>query len=188
MTNDTLRPNECLACGSASLEGRVEDQSFDYGNGKSAATLQARVPMYRCRDCDFDFMAADGMAAREEAVRRHLRVLAPKDVVQIRRKWNLSRAAFAELTGIGVASLARWETGQLIQNASADRLLRLCLIAENIERLRIIVSPDYPQSAPTAAIVAQGKFKTIDAGNAQLLNAASQFKLRTPASLNAIPA
>jgi hypothetical protein len=35
----------------------------------------------------------------------------------------MTRAAFAELTRLGDASLARWEKGLLIQNPANDQLL-----------------------------------------------------------------
>jgi hypothetical protein len=37
----------------------------------------------------------------------------------------MSQADFAKVTGFGLASVKRWETGALIQNQAADRLLRL---------------------------------------------------------------
>jgi hypothetical protein len=37
----------------------------------------------------------------------------------------MSQAEFAKVTGFGIASVKRWETGALVQNQSADRLLRL---------------------------------------------------------------
>ena len=37
----------------------------------------------------------------------------------------MSQAEFAKVTGFGLASVKRWETGAIVQNQSADRLLRL---------------------------------------------------------------
>ena len=48
----------------------------------------------------------------------------------------MTRAAFAEMTRLGEASLARWEKGLLIQNPANDQLLYLLRFPENVERLR----------------------------------------------------
>ena len=37
----------------------------------------------------------------------------------------MSRAAFAEFTGLGEATIKRWETGTVAQNRANDRYLRL---------------------------------------------------------------
>lgn len=61
--------------------------------------------------------------------------LTEAEIVQIRKRWGLSREKFAKLTGIGEASLARWEGGYLVQNAAMDNYLRLLDHQENIQRL-----------------------------------------------------
>jgi hypothetical protein len=47
----------------------------------------------------------------------------------------MSRAAFAQLTKLGEATIARWERGGLIQNAAHDQFLYLLTFEENIKRL-----------------------------------------------------
>jgi hypothetical protein len=44
---------------------------------------------------------------------------------EIRETQGMSQVDFAKVTGFGLASVKRWETGVLIQNQAADRLLRL---------------------------------------------------------------
>ena len=73
---------------------------------------------------------------RHEAVCRHLGVLTPKEIIAIRKSYGMSRAVFARLTGIGEASLARWENGLLIQSPAYDRFLFLLTFPENLERLK----------------------------------------------------
>jgi len=67
---------------------------------------------------------------------RHLGVMTPRDVEAVRTRLRMTRAAFADLTRLGEASLARWEKGLLIQNPANDQLLYLLLFPENVERLR----------------------------------------------------
>ena len=43
----------------------------------------------------------------------------------MREGYGLTRAEFAQLTGFGKATVGRWERGEVTQNRSADRYLRL---------------------------------------------------------------
>ena len=47
----------------------------------------------------------------------------------------MSRAAFARVTDLGEATLARWERGEVIQNVSNDSYLRLLMDADIMRRL-----------------------------------------------------
>lgn len=129
------------ACPSCEHEGqvttRLATQRFQYGNGADAVTLEAEVPVRACGACGFEFLDAAAERARHDAICRHLGRLTPSEVRMVRRRaGDLSRQEFAELTGIGEASLGRWESGAQIQNVAMDRLLRLTTFADNVERLR----------------------------------------------------
>ena len=63
-------------------------------------------------------------------------MLTPWEIREIRKKHDLSRAAFAELTGLGAASLGRWETGALIQSLANDRYLRLLAAPGGLSALK----------------------------------------------------
>ena len=60
----------------------------------------------------------------------------PSEIKALREHYGLSRKEFAEITLLGEASLARWESGELTQNAAYDQLLRLLQFQGNMERLR----------------------------------------------------
>jgi DNA-binding transcriptional regulator YiaG len=126
---------ECPDCGSTNIETRKLKDRFQYGSGSKAVELEALVPFHRCIDCGFEFTGMEAEDARHEAICRHLGVMSPIEVVGVRQRYGMTRAEFAEKSRIGEASLARWETGQLIQNAANDNYLFLLCFAENIERL-----------------------------------------------------
>lgn len=94
-----------------------------------------RLPVLRCRDCSFEWFDDTAERLRHEAICRHLGVLSPSEIRAIREQRGWSQAKFAELTGLGKASLSRWESGQLIQNAGYDKLLRLLRYSDNLDRL-----------------------------------------------------
>lgn len=121
----TLPTDElCADCGS-SISTSWHSHTFRYGTGESAADLTARVPVRRCDGCDFDYLDYVGERIMHEAVCHHLGVLTPAEILAIRERLGLSRAAFAKITGIGEASLSRWESGINVQNPANDRYLRL---------------------------------------------------------------
>ena len=87
--------------------------------------LSVDLPVRHCSACDFQFVDSEGEEIQQAAVCQHLGVLPPQDIVNIRKKHGLSRAAFAGITGLGEASLSRWEKGINIQNPGNDRYIRL---------------------------------------------------------------
>lgn len=114
----------CAECGSA-IATSWHSHTFRFGTGESAADLTVRLPVRRCDGCDFDYLDYEGERIKHEAVCHHLGVLTPAEIFGIRKSHGLSRAAFAKITGIGEASLSRWESGIKVQNPANDRYLRL---------------------------------------------------------------
>jgi len=136
MTNVPFGSTECPSCGAHSVSFQESDHSFDYANGDDRVTLRARYPAGLCGDCGFEFTDERAEAARHAAICQHLGVLPPLDIIRIRRKLGLTREGFAELTKLGVASIARWERGTGIQNPALDQLLFLVSFDDNILRLK----------------------------------------------------
>jgi DNA-binding transcriptional regulator YiaG len=125
----------CGQCGSGHLSKSIHDDVFTYGKDADAVELSVPVPVYICRHCGFSFTTEIAERLRHDAICAHLGVLTPEEVRKVRAQTGMTRERFASLTGIGTASLARWETGELIQGTGYDTYLRLLLYPENIERL-----------------------------------------------------
>lgn len=127
---------QCPACGGNDIEtSRVEDR-FRYGDAPHAVELVADVPLRNCAACGFEFLDGEAEDAQHEAVCRHLGVLTPAEIRSLRDQLGLSRAAFAKLTRLGEATLARWERGALVQTAAYDQFLYLLREERNIRKLR----------------------------------------------------
>ena len=125
----------CPSCGKSKFTISDKDERFVYGCDDDAVELTAVVPVHTCESCEFQFTRGDAEDIRHEAVCRHLGRMPPSKIKALRNANNLSRADFAALTGIGSASLSRWESGHLIQGAAHDNLLYLLLDKSNLERL-----------------------------------------------------
>lgn len=126
----------CPVCEAGQMVAQWEKTTFEYGAGQNIATLSAYVPIHKCTECGYEYLAEDAMRIRHEEVCRHLGVLTPREIKEVRIRLGMSREAFAGLTGIGSASLARWEAGSLIQNKSHDNLIRFCAYQDNINRAK----------------------------------------------------
>lgn len=129
-------PEVCPNCNGTEFDVQSRDQHFLYGKPEEAVELVATVPVHNCKTCGFEFTGEEAEESRQEAVCRHLGILSPRQILQLRKKYGMSRSQFAELSGIGSASLARWELGTLTQNLANDQLLYLLHFEENVGRLQ----------------------------------------------------
>lgn len=127
----------CPECGGQNVHTELIDHRFSYGNGDSAVGLVARVPLRKCRDCQAEYLDSEAEDLMHEAVCRHLGVMTPAEVRSVRQQCGgLPRTEFARITGLGEATIGRWERGELIQNTANDQLLYLLTFPENVIRLR----------------------------------------------------
>lgn len=115
----------CPSCGSHQVSTRMQSDAFEYGGEGKRVQLRAVVPLHCCSSCELEFTDHRAEELRHDAVCEHLNVLAPQAICAIRKRHGLSRAQFADVTRLGTATLARWESGEVIQNAALDIYLRL---------------------------------------------------------------
>ena len=65
------------------------------------------------------------MRLQHAAVCRALGLLTPAEIQAIRERLGPTQAEFAQLTGIGEATISRWERGRILPNRAMDHYLRL---------------------------------------------------------------
>ena len=124
----------CGMCGSSDVKTRRVEDSFEFKSGDSKFLLNVVIPVRSCIECSFEFTDSEADDLRHDAVCRKLGLLTSAEVRDVRR--DMSKAEFARQTGIGEASLGRWERGHLIQNAAMDNFLYLLNLPGNLEALR----------------------------------------------------
>lgn len=125
----------CPLCGTEDLLTVIHNDTFTYGTGRSAVELSVQLPVRSCQSCDIEFLDQVGERLKHNAVCRHLGVLTPEEVKSVREYHQMTRARFSEVTGLGEATLARWEAGAVIQNRANDRYLRLLRTGSTMARL-----------------------------------------------------
>ena len=134
--NAIKSPMRCAVCASDNLTSRMELEEFPYGAEGIPVILKASVRVYHCQECEFEFTGPGAVKARHDAVCRHLDLMTPGDIRELRGQYGLSRAEFASVTGIGEASIGRWEAGALLQSRANDNFLYLLQYKENLARLK----------------------------------------------------
>ena len=132
---------KCPQCGEYSVATYWHHDTFKYGSGDSAPMLHVDLPVRRCEPCDYEFLDHEGERLRHEAVCRHLGVLSPAEISDIRKRFTMTRAEFSEVTGLGEATLNRWENGAVVQNRANDRYLRILALPGVIESLKGLATP-----------------------------------------------
>jgi len=88
------------------------------------------INQYVCTVCSMEAgtvnQTADIQKAISEAYRKAVNLLTGKEIVEKRKKLNLTQDALAKRMNVGIASIKRWEGGT-IQSKSMDRALRIAL-------------------------------------------------------------
>lgn len=152
ISNDGRRIIRCPQCESLSRTEDI-DEIVPYQDGEQTIELHVLVPVHICVECGFEFTDEVGEGLRHAAVCKYKGVLSPSDIREIRG--SMSRTEFGRITGLGAATLARWESGSIIQNTANDRFLRLLRIARNMDFLRSIdVRPQQESTAKFRLLVA----------------------------------
>ena len=54
-----------------------------------------------------------------------LGLLTPEEIRQLRERMGLTQSQPLQISGIGEATISRWERGRLLQNRAMDNYLRL---------------------------------------------------------------
>lgn len=126
-----MKKLECPECGknyltraAGDLVGRRKGESFTI-----------RITTLACPNCGFKTIPKDLMGefalCTADAYREAHGLLTSQEIKDIRAKLNLTQQEFADFLHVGVASVKRWELGE-IQDAAMNRLIVLSV--EALER------------------------------------------------------
>ena len=131
----------CARCGAETVETVEHRHTFRYGSGEAAADLTVDLPVRRCTTCGFEFLDRESEGIKLEAICEHLGVLSPAGLRRIRARYGMTQAEFAEVTGLGTATLVRWENGSMNHTRAYDRYIRLLENPDVMRQLSELVQP-----------------------------------------------
>lgn len=116
----------CPLCGG---HANLVDEPHSLRMGDRPVTFMDRF--YRCAQCGEEYFNGEMM---DESLRRATAViraedglLAPDEILGLRKKYGLTQAQLERLIGAGPKTVVRWERGTVSQNKTADTLLRVLL-------------------------------------------------------------
>lgn len=113
----------CAFCG-ARIKVFEKRHSFQYKQRGKHITLQADIPMSSCGSCGQNYPAMGAQEAEREAIYAFHGRLTPVEIIRLRRAYGLTQQEFAKVIGVGRGAMARWETGEQMQSAQSDKILR----------------------------------------------------------------
>jgi putative zinc finger/helix-turn-helix YgiT family protein len=117
---------KCPECGQGQLLSLTRTEEFDFDFGEEKVKVRAEnVPVEKCDKCGAVMSGPAAAKVRHEAICRAVGLLTPAEIKAIRERLGSTQAEFARLTGIGEATVSRWERGRVLPNRAMDRYLRL---------------------------------------------------------------
>lgn len=168
----------CPLCGNIGIATTIQPHSFCYGTGEMKVQLTVDAHVRRCPSCDFEYLDHVTENLKQEAICQYLGVLSPNEIRRIRQKCEMSRSKFAQVTGLGEASLNRWENGLNIQSLAYDRYIRLLAIPDTMRTLEQVVNEI---NGPAGRVNIENRFRFVDETDDRLLVEKNSFKLRLAA-------
>lgn len=96
---------------------------FPYGIGEDQVILTAVVPVWKCASCGESY-TADGAERRQNVeISAYLGRMRPTEIRRLRERAELRQSDFAEAIGVGVATIKRWEVGEVVPSKNLNNLL-----------------------------------------------------------------
>jgi putative zinc finger/helix-turn-helix YgiT family protein len=127
----------CPVCGKGRLTSQTVTERFPYEGDGGPLLIEAKdVPIQVCDACGETFSGPEAARIRHHAICHALRLMAPEEIKALREGLGKTQQEFAALTGIGEATISRWERGRLLQNRANDNFLRL--LAGNPANLKLL--------------------------------------------------
>ena len=166
----------CPLCESNEITTTIHEHKFQFGTGEESVDLTVNAAVRYCAACDLEYLDDETERLKHEAVCHHLGVLTPGEVRHIREMNHMSRSKFAQLTGLGEATLNRWENGLNVQTLAYDRYLRLLYRPGALQILEQIVT-SYDVGKPSSP---DTQFLALNL-TSRVLEAQSHFHLRPAA-------
>jgi len=137
----------CLNCRKGRLQKKITDLSAEVKGEKFVVRMNALV----CPACGYTTIEGslmpEYMRLAADAYRASNGLLTGDQIRERRARLRMSQGQFAEYIGVGIASVKRWELGQ-VQDLAMDRLIRVMTdideASENLTKLKTLSATPEP--------------------------------------------
>ncbi|MGO8900840.1 MAG: type II toxin-antitoxin system MqsA family antitoxin [Isosphaeraceae bacterium] len=149
-TSESPGRSGCPCCGVGPIvetfRTEIVEVSYD---GEPTAVEVIGVPIEQCVACGEEFSGPRAAQVKHQAICRSLDLLNPEEIRRLREQLGLTQAELSRLSGIGEATISRWERGRLLQNRAMDRYLRLLAAdPKNVKLLELLRSRSETRREP----------------------------------------
>ena len=128
MTTTRTYPKRCGKCGQKKMHlATVTYSTTIEHDGRAYRVEIPALTVPQCDNCKAISIDDEADQQISAAFRREARLLTPEEIRGGREGLGLTQKQFANLLGVGEATVSRWETGAQIQQRAMDRFLRVCL-------------------------------------------------------------
>jgi putative zinc finger/helix-turn-helix YgiT family protein len=125
MTTRTY-PKRCGKCGQKRMELAIIPYALTIEHDGAYQVNIPALTVPQCANCHTISIDDEADQQISAAFRGEARLLSPEEIREGREKLGLTQTQFANLLGVGEATISRWETGTQIQQRAMDRFLRVC--------------------------------------------------------------
>jgi putative zinc finger/helix-turn-helix YgiT family protein len=124
-------------------------------DGRAYTVKVPSLEVPKCRNCGKLVMVDSANRRVSEAFRREAGLMTPEEIRAGRVRCGLDQQTFADLLGISVSTLSRWETGAQIQQRSLNRVMGAYFTSPEVRRvygrLAGIENGEHRSARPTSA-------------------------------------
>lgn len=122
-------------------------------------TVMVKVPALRDPEDGEIYFGTDASVILDKAKARHMGVLAPQELAELRQRLGLTQKEIAAVLQIGEKTWSRWETGREIVSRSLNVLLRAVYEGKiSLPWLRALLSRDEPMKLIPHMRICGGKW------------------------------
>jgi putative zinc finger/helix-turn-helix YgiT family protein len=147
----------CVKC----HKGELEEQQADIpATVKGESVLVTQFPALVCAKCRYQTVSGarmpEYMRLAADVYRRKHALLTSDEIRYRRERLNQNQEEFAEHLGVGIASVKRWEMGQ-VQDRAMDRLIRIRTdlhdAYNNYKKLERLLEPPVEYCVPDTSTI-----------------------------------
>lgn len=113
----------CEFCGEPHARLSEAALEFPYGIGDDQVTLTAVVPVWKCTACGESYTAEGAERRQNIEISAYLGRMRPTEIKRLRERARFTQNDLAEEIGVGVATIKRWEVGEVVPSKNLNNLL-----------------------------------------------------------------
>lgn len=113
----------CELCGEPHAHLEEAALEFPYGFGEDKVTLTAVVPVWKCAACGESYTAEGAERRQNIEISAYLGRMRPTEIKRLRERAGFNQSELAEEIGVGIATIKRWEVGEVVPSKVLNNLL-----------------------------------------------------------------